>query len=116
MSGKITLDEGAAIVRLHAATNSSRAAVLLTALVFGCSAALPDDIFHNGFPNETSFFPLGVRLQSPARAPRYKEMGINVFVGLWGGRPKRNSLHLQNTRCSSSPSKTTLGYAQRIAT
>jgi hypothetical protein len=58
---------------------------LLAALIFGCSAALPDDIYQNGFPGENTFFPLGVWMQSPARATRYREMGINVFVGLWEG-------------------------------
>jgi hypothetical protein len=58
---------------------------LLATLIFGCSAALPVDIYQNGFPNENGFFPLAVWMQSPARAARYKEMGINVFVGLWEG-------------------------------
>lgn len=62
-----------------------RAAALLAALIFGCSEVLPDDVHQNGFPSENTFFPLGVWLQSPARASRYKEMGINTFVGLWGG-------------------------------
>jgi hypothetical protein len=62
-----------------------RAVALLAPLIFGCSDVLPDDIHQNGFPKEATFFPLGVWLQSPARAPRYKEMGINTFVGLWEG-------------------------------
>lgn len=62
-----------------------RAAVLLAALILGRSEVLPDDIYQNGFPKENTVFPLGVWLQSPARASRYKEMGINVFVGLWEG-------------------------------
>jgi hypothetical protein len=39
----------------------------------------------NGFPNEADFFPIGVWLQSPARAANYKAIGINTFVGLWEG-------------------------------
>jgi hypothetical protein len=62
-----------------------RAAVLLVALILGRSEVLPDDIYQNGFPKQNTVFPLGVWLQSPARASRYKEMGINVFVGLWEG-------------------------------
>jgi hypothetical protein len=62
-----------------------RAAVLLAALILGRSEVLPDDIYQNGFPKQNTVFPLGVWLQSPARASRYKEMGINVFVGLWEG-------------------------------
>jgi hypothetical protein len=62
-----------------------RSVVLVTALIFSGSEVLPDYIYENGFPNENTFFPLGVWLQSPAQAPRYKEMGINLFVGLWKG-------------------------------
>jgi hypothetical protein len=31
------------------------------------------------------FFPIGVWLQSPTRAPAYRAIGINLFVGLWKG-------------------------------
>ncbi|MGA7325362.1 MAG: hypothetical protein WBX25_12960 [Rhodomicrobium sp.] len=41
--------------------------------------------FLNGFPAAEDFFPIGVWLQSPARAPVYKSIGINTFVGLWQG-------------------------------
>jgi hypothetical protein len=39
----------------------------------------------NGFPTEADFFPIGVWMQSPARAANYKAIGINTFVGLWEG-------------------------------
>lgn len=32
---------------------------------------------------DTSYFPIGVWLQSPSNASAYKENGINIFVGLW---------------------------------
>ena len=48
-------------------------------------SALRRQSFENGFPREVGFFPLGVWLQSPNTAPRYKAMGINTFVGLWKG-------------------------------
>ena len=63
---------------------SFRVAVLAASILI-CPEVLPAGIYENGFPNENTFFPLGVWLQSPARAPRYKEMGINMFVGLWQG-------------------------------
>ena len=47
------------------------------------SAARED--YPNGFPSDPGFFPIGVWLQSPARAPAYKAIGINTFVGLWNG-------------------------------
>ena len=41
--------------------------------------------YSNGLPNQSSFFPIGVWLQSPARALQYKGIGINTYVGLWKG-------------------------------
>src|SRR5262245_20998136 len=41
--------------------------------------------YENGFPSDTGFFPIGVWLQQPAYAVKYKAMGINTFVGLWQG-------------------------------
>ena len=38
-----------------------------------------------GPPADPAFFPLGVWLQDPRLAPRYRELGINLFVGLWEG-------------------------------
>ena len=39
----------------------------------------------NGPSADASYFPIGVWLQDPANAARYKEAGINLFVGLWKG-------------------------------
>ncbi|MBC8217620.1 MAG: hypothetical protein H8E73_04085, partial [Planctomycetes bacterium] len=39
----------------------------------------------NGPPDDEGFFPISVWLQNPARAARYKEAGINTYVGLWRG-------------------------------
>jgi hypothetical protein len=57
----------------------------LVAMTFGGPSALTRESFQNGFPIDVGFFPLGVWLQSPSSAPRYKAMGINTFVGLWKG-------------------------------
>ena len=54
-------------------------------LMFSVTSALSDVIYENGFPADASFFPIGVWLQSPVRAPQYKAIGINTFVGLWEG-------------------------------
>lgn len=35
--------------------------------------------------NDPKFFPIAVWLQSPAQAPKYREAGINTYVGLWRG-------------------------------
>jgi hypothetical protein len=39
----------------------------------------------NGPPSDSSYFPIGVWVQNPANAARYKELGINLYVGLWRG-------------------------------
>ena len=43
------------------------------------------ELMPNGFPADADFFPIGVWLQSPARAANYKAIGVNTFVGLYGG-------------------------------
>ncbi|MFY9342953.1 MAG: beta-galactosidase [Planctomycetota bacterium] len=45
--------------------------------------------FANGLPAGT--FPLGVWLQAPGNAKRYRELGIDLYVGLWEG-PTRDQL------------------------
>ncbi|MBN1359232.1 MAG: hypothetical protein JW993_01510 [Sedimentisphaerales bacterium] len=34
---------------------------------------------------QEDFFPIAVWLQNPANAPRYRQAGINLYVGLWRG-------------------------------
>jgi hypothetical protein len=41
--------------------------------------------FPKGIPKDESFFPLGVWLQSPRNAEKFKAAGINTYVGLWRG-------------------------------
>lgn len=38
-----------------------------------------------GPPSDPSFFPIGVWLQDPRHAERYRELGVNTYVGLWQG-------------------------------
>ncbi|MBT5587391.1 MAG: hypothetical protein HOB49_10460 [Gemmatimonadetes bacterium] len=39
----------------------------------------------NGPSTEAAYFPIGVWVQSPANAAAYREIGINLYVGLWQG-------------------------------
>jgi hypothetical protein len=39
----------------------------------------------NGPPADASFFPIAVWLQNPNQAARYRDAGINTYVGLWRG-------------------------------
>lgn len=38
-----------------------------------------------GPPKDSGYFPIAVWLQNPRNAKRYKEAGINLYVGLWKG-------------------------------
>jgi len=58
--------------------------IYLTALIVG-TGAIARENYPNGFPGNANFFPIGVWLQSPARAPAYRAIGINTYVGLWEG-------------------------------
>jgi hypothetical protein len=58
---------------------------ILSALLLSVPATSAREVFPNGFPNDSGFFPIGVWNQSPARAPAYKAIGINTFVGVWKG-------------------------------
>ena len=55
------------------------------ALILSSLRASAESHYPGGFPTEPGFFPIGVWLQSPSNAPRYKAIGINTFVGLWKG-------------------------------
>ena len=47
--------------------------------------------WQRGPSTDPGFFPIAVWLQAPENAPRYKEAGINLYVGLWRG-PTREQI------------------------
>lgn len=56
-------------------------------IVAGTVPAFPAEIpvvWRGDWTNQ-SFFPIAVWLQSPANAAKYREAGINTYVGLWRG-------------------------------
>lgn len=55
----------------------------------------PYTAWKNGPPHDASFFPIAVWLQAPANAPRYKDAGINVYVGLWKGPTEQQLAELK---------------------
>jgi hypothetical protein len=65
------------------------AVALVTAQVPGkeTGSALAADL--SGLPDDAKFFPIGIWMQSPSNAARYKEIGINTYVGLWKGPTER---------------------------
>jgi hypothetical protein len=59
---------------------------LLPAQQPGQPAANPAaERFANGLPRDPAWFPLGVWLQSPHNAQRYRDIGVNLYVGLYEG-------------------------------
>jgi hypothetical protein len=61
--------------------------VLAAVAVVGTGARAGDFYakWSHGPSADKSFFPIAVWLQSPAKAPQYREAGINVYVALWRG-------------------------------
>ncbi|MBD3267916.1 hypothetical protein GF373_14720, partial [bacterium] len=85
--------------------------LLLCAILFSTMhislADTPYAQWENGPPAEESFFPIGVWLQHPNNAPKYKNMGINLYIGLWQG-PTPQQLatlkqHAMPVICHQSP-------------
>jgi len=50
----------------------------------------------NGPPKDDTYFPIGVWLQNPEAAVRYKAAGINLYVGLWRGPTEKQLSTLRN--------------------
>jgi hypothetical protein len=71
------------------------AAAILAALVGARAAesASPYAQWTNGISNDPNYFPIAVWVQQPSNAERYKQAGINLYVGLWRG-PTSNQLAL----------------------
>jgi hypothetical protein len=62
--------------------------ILLSVINAGLGADAPANSYaqwENGPPNGANFFPIAVWLQNPSNATRYKQAGINTYIGLWRG-------------------------------
>ncbi len=67
-----------------------RVLCLIVSFLTAGVAALPptraqDGMWSNGLPPGDDFFPIAVWLQAPRNAEKYRDAGINVYVGLWKG-------------------------------
>jgi len=58
---------------------------LMLAAILGAGARADEPAFSRGLPQRPDFFPVAVWLQSPHNAQKYKDIGVNVYVGLWKG-------------------------------
>jgi len=56
-----------------------------------------EEIKWNGWKklSDPNYFPIAVWLQDPKNAPRYKEIGVNLYVGLWKGPTKEQIEELE---------------------
>lgn len=69
-------------------------------LAFLVSVLVATLCFAQNFPKEENsqdFFPIAVWLQNPSNAEAYKELGINMFVGIWGGLDQNKLNVFKNT-------------------
>ena len=57
----------------------------LSTLLLAVTVCAQQPKFENGLPTDPAFFPVGVWLQSPHNAQRYADLGVNLYVGLFGG-------------------------------
>ncbi|MHC4230371.1 MAG: hypothetical protein ACYSW0_23295 [Planctomycetota bacterium] len=58
---------------------------VFSAALGGDVAASPYAKWQSGPPHDANFFPIAVWLQNPGKADKYKQAGINTYVGLWRG-------------------------------
>lgn len=67
----------------------------------------------NGPPSDEHYFPIGVWLQDPKNAARYKAAGINLYVGLWRGPTTNQLAALQQAGMSVICSQNRLGLENK---
>ena len=77
-------------------------ALLGPVVVFPSAAAdgagNPYVAWENGPDKSQDFFPIAVWLQAPKNAPKYKAIGINLYVGLWNGPTQARLAELRESR------------------
>lgn len=70
----------------HLGARVARFAILVALLPSAASqAATVGKPWIHGPPTDDAWFPIGVWLQDPKNATRYREAGVNLFIGLWNG-------------------------------
>lgn len=70
--------------------------ISLFAFTFQNKASAQQDADHPArFLDQPDIFPVGIWLQNPENAARYKAIGINFYAGLWDGPTERQLRQLQ---------------------
>src|SRR4051812_19713808 len=62
-----------------------RIAVMILGVAAWSVVQAAEGPFPKGLPQTSEFFPMVVWLQATTNAGRYREIGINTYVGLWRG-------------------------------
>jgi hypothetical protein len=91
--------------------DSRMVATIFLLLVGHCAAA--DELKVNGFPSDANFFPIGVWLQSPTNAAKYKAIGINTFVGLYHGPTEQQLAALERQNLFAVAGQNDVGLNSR---
>jgi hypothetical protein len=90
-----TITSGASLMSRLSRLNRATVATVFLALVSFSGAfsatAQSSYVWKNGISSDPNFFPIAVWLQDPRNAQRFKDAGINLYVGLWRG-PTSNQL------------------------
>jgi hypothetical protein len=80
---------------------------MTVAILIGAVFLQAEPEWRNGPPRDEAFFPIAVWLQAPRNAERYKEAGINTYVGLWEGPTEEQLAALKKAGmkvvCSQNP-------------
>lgn len=69
--------------------------------------------WQTGLWDDPNFFPIAVWLQDPSMATRYKQAGINLYVGLWEGPTEKQLADLQKAGMPVICSQNETGLAHR---
>lgn len=81
--------------------------------VSATSAAVEDSRWKNGRWSDPAFFPIAVWLQDPRNAAKYKQAGINLYVGLWRGPTEAQLDALKAAEMPVVCSQNTVGLARK---
>jgi hypothetical protein len=74
---------------------------------------LPGQQWTYGPPAGPGYFPIGVWLQSPQNAAKYKAAGINLYVGLWQGPTEEQLMALKASNMSVICEQNEVGLAHK---
>jgi hypothetical protein len=97
------------LTKRNAVPSCGSIAVMGILLLFVGYSTSANELKVNGFPSDADFFPIGVWLQSPANAARYRKIGINTFVGLHQGPTEQQLTALAAQQMFAVPEQNEVG-------